>query len=369
MTHPSGGFYSALDADAEGEEGKFYTWTEKEIDAILGPKADIFKKYYHVNGKGLWEEGLNIILRTETEEEFARSMSVDKSSLVRLLESSRKKLLKARNKRIRPGLDDKIITSWNALMIKGYVDAYRAFHDKDYLDTATKAASFIIADLKQNDGGLSRTWKNGQTRINGFLEDYSFFCLALIELYQATFDESWLMEAEKLAFYTLDHFSGSGTPLLYFTSHSDQELIVRRTDIYDNVIPSSNSVMANVFFTLGILLDNQQFSDRSKAMSEKISGTMSRFPSAFSNWAMLAMSMTGNYYAVVIAGEEMQRFSREVDDFYYPLKVMAGSPEAGTLPLFQNRYVKGQTTIYVCTGNECRLPVISPEAAVRLMIK
>ncbi|MEI6816058.1 MAG: thioredoxin domain-containing protein, partial [Bacteroidota bacterium] len=207
MTSDEGLFYSALDADSEGKEGKFYIWTKKEIEAILKDKASLFCDYYEVDKAGLWEEGCSILLRRNNDKEFAALHHIhDVDAMMTDIVACKKILLQERNKRIHPGLDDKQLTSWNALMIMGYVDAYNAFGEQEHLLAAKRCADFILKNIRNQDGGLYHNYKKGKATINGYLEDYSFMMEALMALYQATFEEHYLMTAKDLADYCIKHF-------------------------------------------------------------------------------------------------------------------------------------------------------------------
>lgn len=367
LTHKSGAFFSALDADSEGEEGKYYVWKLKEIDEVLGSQADLFKSYYHINARALWEKGNNILLCTESEEEFAKRLGIDKTSVSLYLMASRKKLLKYRKKRVKPSLDDKILTSWNALMIKGYVDAYKAFGDQKHLDAAIKASNFILEHMRRGEGGIYHTWKDGKARINGFLDDYSFVCEAFIELYQVCFDEKWLKEANALVEYVITHFQDDETSLFYYSGDDESKLITRKKDYYDNVVPSSNSSLAGVFYKLGILLDDSGYLDRSKKMVEPLLGQIERYPSAFTNWSSLLLYFGNRFFTVAISGKELIKTAKELSSHFLPNKLITGTDSVSTLPHLNNRYIEGKTMIYVCTGTECRKPTEDVGEAVGMM--
>ena len=367
LNRSGGGFYSALDADAGGEEGRYYGWTGEEINSHLENKSDIFKKYYHIDNSALWENEMNILHRTQTEEEFAQALGIGKSSVKKLLESSRRKLLKARKRRLSPGLDDKILTSWNALMIKALTDAARFLNNDEYLVTARFHAEFLLKHLKNRDGGLFHSWKNGRATINGFLEDYALLADALIGIYQLSFDERWLIEAKELAGYALEHFYDEQRKLFLFTSDTDPELVVRKAEVHDNVIPSSNSVMAHVLFKLGQLFDTANYLETSLQMLKHIRSDMTGYPSAFSNWGLLTLIIHKPFYTVAIIGNDAQQKLQELIVHYSPAILLAGSTKESSLPILQDRYTKNKTMIYVCTGRTCKLPVTEVRDAINLV--
>jgi uncharacterized protein len=350
MTSPEGGFYSALDADSEGVEGKFYVWTKSEIDKILGDKSEEFCKIYQVTQQGNWENGVNILWKNDD-----------------ILNSSQKeniqKLFDERAKRIRPGLDDKILCSWNGLMLKGLVDAYRAFGDEAFLSLALQNAHFI-KDNFLKDNTLSHSYKNGETKIQGFLEDYASVIEAYTNLYQATFDENWLHLAEKLTLYAYQNFWDEDDQLFFFTDKNAEELIVRKKEIFDNVIPSSNSIMARNLYTLGLILDREDFKDIAKLMIGKMKDLLLKNVDYLTNWGILATQMTKPTAEIAIVGKDYLKIRKEIDSRYYPNKILTGTIIESSLPLLENRIVNGDVTlIYVCYDKVCQLPVKTVEEA------
>ena len=253
MSHPNGGFYSSLDADSEGEEGKFYVWSMEEIEKLLKEDAELFAEYFQLTEKGNWEEDKNILWKLPREDiiGLAKKHQMNTDELGKRIQAAKELLFKHRESRVRPGLDDKQITAWNALMIKGYLDAYRVFGETEFLETALTNTQFILDNCQDPSGRLSRIYKGGKASINGFLDDYSYMAEALIALYEATFEEKWLLEAQRLTEYALEHFGDENTEMLFYTSDLDDPLLTRSRETDDNVIPSSNSSMARVLFMLG----------------------------------------------------------------------------------------------------------------------
>ncbi|MDZ7898170.1 MAG: thioredoxin domain-containing protein [Arcicella sp.] len=350
MTSPVGGFYSALDADSEGVEGKFYVWTYQEIEGILGEKAEEFCKNYQVSKQGNWEHGVNILWKKEA------TLNAD-------FKESIERLMAKRAERIRPGLDDKILCSWNGLMINGLVDAYRAFGEEDFLKLALNNAHFIKDNFLKDDK-LSHSYKNGETKIQGFLEDYASVIEAYTNLYQATFDENWLHLAEKLTLYVCDNFWDGEDEFFYFTDENAEELIARKKEIFDNVIPSSNSMMARNLYTLGVLLDREDFKDLSILMLSKMKNLLLKNVDYLTNWACLATQMTSPTAEIAIVGKDVMVFRKEIDLKFYPNKVLSGTQTKSNLPLLENRTSKGnETQIFVCYNKTCLLPIDSVEDA------
>ncbi len=377
MTSSEGGFYSALDADSEGEEGKYYVWRKEEIERLIpGPSpkekgAEAFKifcEYYNVNETGYWEHDNYILLRKKTNEQIAKEFSISIDELKMTISQSKQVLLKEREKRIHPALDDKQLTSWNALMIKGYCDAYNAFGEKRFLDTAVRNASLILTNCKQPDGALYHSYKNGKATINGYLEDYSFVCEALIALYQSTFNEQWLNEAKQLADYSIGHFLDKDTRMFWFTSDLDPALIARKKEINDNVIPASNSSMAKTLFTLGTYFDNEKYASLAKQMLANVKDSMSSYGSGYSNWGILMLHYAFPFYELVIAGKDAEKKRKELGENFIPNKIIAGSADGNSkLSLLAQRYTDKKTFIYVCENKACKLPVETTGDALKLM--
>jgi uncharacterized protein len=359
MSAPEGGFYSALDADSEGEEGRYYVWRKAELEELLGDDFSLFSEYYNVNSAGCWEHGNYILLRKRTDEELARSFGMDTGTLKAKISALKRQLLEVRGRRVRPGLDDKQLTSWNALMIKGYADAYMAFGENRFLEKAVKAAAFILNKVSRPDSGLWHSYKNGKASINGYLEDYAFMIEALIALYQQSFDEKWIFKAKELAEYCKKHFFSQDNGMFFFTSSEDPPLIARKAEIHDNVIPSSNSVMAANFFRLGLFFGLTEYRTLAEQMLNNVRHNMVRYGSAYSHWGIFLMDLANPFYEVAIVGKECLRKRRELVLSYHPEIIIAGAEEAGELPLVKGRFAENRTLIYVCRDHSCRTPVES----------
>ncbi len=367
MTSPEGGFYSALDADSEGEEGKFYVWKKPELEALLGDKFPLVSDYYNVNNIGFWEHGNYILLRKKSDAEIAKAHGLTVEQLQKEIASAKKIMLAARAKRIRPGLDDKQLTSWNALMLKGYIDAYTVFNEQRFLNTALKNAEFILTKLRNPDGGLNHNYKNGKSTINGYLEDYCFSIEAFIALYQATFDEKWLITARQLMDYAVAHFYDKTSGMFFFTSDIDKVLITRKMELNDNVIPASNSSIAKGLFLLGMYYDNNDYKKMASKMLNNVKEDMPKYGSGYSNWGLLLLQQALPFYEVAIVGADAEKKRKELSHYFIPNKIMAGSKTANTLPLLQDRYVEGRTLIYVCENKVCKLPLEKVGEALKLM--
>jgi len=367
MTSKEGGFYTSFDADSEGEEGKFYVWSEEELHSELGDQADLFIDYFGVKKGGNWEDGKNILIPVENPQKVWSKHSLSESEFYKELNAARSKLFAVRAKRIYPALDDKILTSLNALMITGYLDAYRVFNDEHFLEMALGNATFLVKNAKSDEGRLTRNNKDGRSTINAFLDDYSFLIQAFIALYEATFEEKWLREAEQLCDYTVKHFLNKENGMFYYTSDQDPDLITRKMELSDGAIPSSNSSMAQNLYLLGTYLYKNEYLDMARQMMNNILPSMSTQPVFYSNWAISMIQLNQPLYEVAIVGNQWKDRQSEFDSFYLPNVIYLGGKSEGNLELLANKLVEGQTTIYVCENKSCRLPVKETNKALELM--
>ncbi len=274
------------------------------------------------------------------------------------------KLCTEREKRIRPGLDDKILASWNGLLLRGLADAYRATQNEHIKEIALANARFISSRLISG-GRLMRTYKQ-EARISGFLEDYAAVIDAFTALYQVTFDEKWLDEAQSLADYAVSHFLNGPEGFFYYTDSAAEPLIAKKTELFDNVIPASNSMMAYALYLLGLMLDNRQYLDLASGMAQKMSRLVAGDAQWVANWAALHCQLASPTAEVVIIGPEAEGYRKDLDRFFIPNKVVLGAKESSTLPLAAGKSaVNGKTTLYVCFNKTCQLPVFSVEEALK----
>ncbi len=369
MIAESGGFYASLDADSEGEEGRFYVWTDAEIDNILTNKAKPFKEFYNVIPKGNWEERKNILYQSEPIEKTAHQFQLPADTLSNMLKQAKAALLQARAKRVRPGLDHKTLTSWNALMIKGYADAYSVFHEAAFLEAALQAGHFLLDSTLYTDNHLNRNGRKDQFAVNAFLDDYAFTIQAFIALYQVTFDEKWLHYGENLMEYAIQHFQDKSTGYFYYTSDTDPELIARKTELYDDVIPSSNAVMAQNLFLLGQYFYNE---DKLKQSRHLLSGVLPKLktsPRYFTGWMQLLMNYTYPFYEVAVVGNDFQEKNKTIGQEFLPNAIRLGGEDEGSLALLENKLVKNKTYIYVCQNKVCNLPVTETSLAIDQITK
>lgn len=364
----SGGFYSSLDADSEGEEGKFYTWEYEEIEKVLKKDTEVYAAYYSIEKEGNWEEK-NILYKTKGANQVAEDFNLTPDALEELIQESNKKLLEIREKRVRPGLDDKMLCAWNALMLKGYVDAYRAFGEEKFLNRALKNAAFIEKNLIKEGYRLDRNFKDGKSAINAFLDDYALLIEAFVNLYQATFDEKWLQISDGLMKYVFDHFANPNGEMFYFASNEDPDLIVRSSEVDDDVIPSSNSSLAKSLFLLGTYLYKEPYIEKSAAMLLAVEDRIKAYPSAAANWAMVYQYHLYGVYEVAIVGEDYLAKRNSFDTRFNPNVFLLGGEKEGSLKLLKNKAITGRTMIYVCQNKSCKLPQTQVEKAWEMIGK
>ncbi len=373
---PEGVCYSALDADSEGVEGKFYTWTEEELSAISWPTINgintelIFRDYYSIHEKGLWEHGRFIPLRSESNQAVADRHAITVDQLNSMLTTLRELLLPIRNQRIRPGLDNKILLSWNALMISAWCDAFDTFRDEIYLHRAEQCATWLLKHFRKTNGALLHAGVTYQASGGpGFLEDYALLAQACIALYRSTLSEKWIHEARSLTDYALTHFNDPDSSCCYYTSDQDPKLVTRKTELHDNVLPASNSVLAKVLFQLGHYFSESSYLKRSQRMLQCVAADMANYGSAYSNWAQLLLWFTEPFRELVITGPASKNYLRTIQQQYLPQVLTAATTDINCkLPLFQDRILVQETRCFVCTDHTCLAPVTTIEEALEQLL-
>ena len=364
------GFYSAYDADSEGVEGKFYVWDKAEIEDVLREDAPLFCAFYDVTEEGNWEEK-NILWRHKSYEEFANLKKLDIHFLKKKIKESSDKLFKIRDLRIKPGLDDKILLSWNAMMISAYARAYEALGHSHYKAIAVDNLKFILKNFKKdNDKGLYHTYKNGITQYDAFLEDYALLIEALTDVYSISFNQKYLYLASEYTDYVIEHFFDKEDNLFYFTSENQKDIPLRKKDLYDNATPSANSTMAKNLMRLGIIFDNDRYKTLSMNMLRSVLEVVERYPSSFAKWASVVLSAVKPPYEIAIVGKDSFEKAPEVNSMFLPNKiVMASVEEDEKLPLLRGRQVADDTYIYVCQNYTCQLPVKTVEEMKKIVIE
>lgn len=367
LMHENAAFYSALDADSEGEEGKYYVWKAEELKSILQADFKWISSYFNINSKGYWENGNYILTRNKEISEIAKEENTSADDVENIINTIKQKLHKERLNRTKVALDDKSLTSWNAMMITALLDAYRAFGTEEYLNLAIKNADFLIENQLHENHSLWHNYKNGNSTILGFLEDYAFCIEAFIHLYECSSEQKWLVHAENLSDYCFQNFYDEKSSMFYFTDSNDQKLIVRKMEIMDNVIPSSNSVMANALFKLGHLTYNEHYISVSKQMLKNVMNQIPSYGTAFSNWAILFIHQIILFYEVAIVGENNKKTLQEFLSHYRPNKVVAASnsKEKNVLEIFKGKKEIEKTMFYVCENKSCQVPTDKMQAAIQ----
>ena len=355
-----GSFFSALDADslnAENhlEEGAFYVWTKAELQKLLQGEFELFSMVFNINEFGHWEHDNYVLIQNQSLEEIAKQKNCSLDSLEQKKKSWEQILYIEREKRSKPRLDDKCLTSWNAIMLKGYVEAYKAIGTKHYLDIALQNADFIINKIWTAEGNLKHSYKDGKATINGFLEDYAHVIQAFISLYEVTFDENWLQNAKQLTDYTFDNFYNKKAQFFSFTSHQDDALITNHFEVEDNVIPASNSVMADALFKLSIYFNNSYYEKICQQMLQNIVPTID-YPSAFSNWLNVLIHFSEQNKELTICGNNALEYLEKINATYLPNIIIAGSSSASKLPFLENRFSNDETLFYLCQNKACKKP-------------
>lgn len=347
----AGGYYSAYDADSEGEEGKYYVWSAEEFNGIV--KDELVAEYFDVRPSGNWEKGVNVLRTPVPFKEFIEKHSVSQVEFENRLLNAKKILKAHRDRRRKPLLDTKILTSWNALAIKGFVDAYKATGNELYLDEAISIATFIIEKCTDK-GVIYRSFSNGTAKINGFLDDYAFLIEAFIGLYSITFEKSWIIHVEKFLKYTLNHFFNCETAFFYYTSNNQEELIARKPELLDNVIPSSNSAMCKNLLLIGSLLEKESYHTIATQMLHNVSSGLEKASTYMSNWASAYLLALKGINEIVIQGVNKDTLKNELIHNFLPNSVIMDTQ------LVDRSYVKVNGTenkIIVCRNNTCFPPI------------
>jgi uncharacterized protein YyaL (SSP411 family) len=380
MTSQGGAFYSAEDADSEGEEGKFYVWAPEEIAKILGKDGGkLFSEYYGVTERGNFEHGKSALHVKKEVEEFAKERKMKPEELERILEGSRQKLFAVREKRIHPLKDDKILTDWNGLMIAALAKGAQAFDKPEYADAAQRSVDFLLKNLRRKDGRLLHRFREGEAIIPGYLDDYAFLTWGLIELYQATFDVRYLQEAQKLTEDMIKSFWDEKEGGFYFTADDSEELIAKMKEVYDGAVPSGNSVAALNLLRLGRLTMNEKFLKRAERHMESFGGKISNMPAGFTQFLIALDFALGPSKEIVIAGnpddEKTKRMLEAVHSRFIPNKVLILHPDGeegkaieSLVPFVkQQKQVNGKVTAYICENYLCNLPTSDVEKMISLL--
>lgn len=359
MLHPQGCFYAALDADSEGEEGKFYVWNKNEVEEILGSDAVLFCEYYDITDNGNWE-GKNILRILKPEEEFIKEKGLDRDEFRQFRNRCLRKLYDKRSSRVWPGLDDKIILGWNALVIKAIAKAGIVLKDKNFGSMAEKAFTFLINNFSgiENRFEMRHTWKDGEAKYPAFLDDYAYLTEACLQLYELTYDSVYLHHAKGFCDYVLDNFSDEEEVFFYYTSRSQDDIITRKKEIYDGATASGNAVMAHNLHRLSIIFDEQSWRKRAEHMLRSIAEAIIKYPSSFGVWASLLLEKISGTKEIAVLGKQACSVSASMAaSGYLPGTLwMAAENASEEFPMLKNKPVKDFIQIFLCRNYVCAQP-------------
>ncbi|GAB2808092.1 thioredoxin domain-containing protein [Ferruginibacter profundus] len=354
LAAPGGGYFSSLSADSDAGEGEYYAWKKSDFEKVTGTDQ-MLATYFHVSGQGNWKPGSNILYASQPPAEFAVANKISPGEFTAKMAIAKSKLLNERSRRIPPVTDSKIITAWNGMVLKGYADAYAATGTEDYLIKARACASFIEKNMLEKDGGLKRSFHEGKDVVAGFLDDYAWAALAFTRLYQVSFETRWITLARTLTDYVNRNFYNATTGLFYYASKQNG-LVLRKTEVADDAVPSANAVMAKVLYTLGIVYDDTTYSAAALRMYNNVAGRVKKMPCYHIEWCSFAALLSAKPYQVVIMGKEALIKNKELQQNYLPAGIVVGSINDELLPLMQGKLVAGKTLVYTCTNKMCKKP-------------
>ncbi len=369
MRHPEGAFYSALDADSEGEEGKFYVWSKKEVEEVLGDEAPLFCAFYDVSEQGNWE-GKNILHRPHEEEAFAERQGLSVQELKAKLASAKRRLLARRNERTRPGLDDKVLLDWNMLMVTALLQAGRAFGRDEWREMALQALHFALEHLQQDEGPtMYHTWKDGKARYDAYLDDYANLIEALLEAAETTGEMSYVERAARVAEYVIEEFLDPQRSLFRFSSPTHDSRVSPRIELFDSATPSGNAVMARNLQRLAVLLHRDDQAALAERMLRVVSDSVVRYPLAMAHWAVALANAVWGLPEIAVVGPDAARKVTTLWRHYLPDHVLQWSTEAeARWPLLAGRSgAADEALFYLCRQYACLRPVREAEALMALM--
>jgi uncharacterized protein YyaL (SSP411 family) len=355
LSSPSGGFYSSCSAESESGEGGFYAWSEKEFERVLG-NDDVLSEYYNITPAGNWKNGTNLLWSLYSPSEFAKQKGITETQFYSLLDASKAKLLFERNKRAKPPVDSKILASWNAMLLKAYTDAYLATSEQRYLEKAFSIAHFIKKEMLGSDGSIRRIFTDGEVSVDGFLDDYAWTAYAFVKLYQASFEKHWLDLANKIAEFAITNNYDKTSGMFHYSALRNSKLVVNDIETTDDAIPSSNSIMATVLYSLGILYNRSDYIDLSQVMLNAMSRKMKVYPVNHTTWLTLAGTFANGSLEVAVMGKDAIGVNRNLQKNYLPDCIVMGETDEENLPLLENKLVDNKTLIYVCNNKVCKKP-------------
>ena len=361
LQHPDGGFYAALDADSQNSEGKleegaYYVWNKKELQTLLDADFPLFQKYYNINSTGLWEGEKYVLFRTQEDTTFAQENGLSINTFQQKKAHWKTNLLKYRNQRKRPLCDDKAICSWNALICSGLLESYRVFREERYGNLAKKGISFIENHFLSKTEGLFRIYKNEQQTVLGLAEDFATLIQLYINAYELFFDSNYLLQAKKLMVFCIKNFSSVNSKLFSYTNRQQTPLLLQQIEIEDNVIPSSNALMAENLIRLSVHFDEQSWRKRAEEMIAEVYSSVSTYPSSHAKWLSVSLLLQQPQIEIVVTGKGFKKIMEQLQAFHLPHICWAGAATESTLPLLKERYVTDKTLVYWCEDQRCDLP-------------
>jgi uncharacterized protein YyaL (SSP411 family) len=367
LMHTEGGFFSALDADSEGEEGRFYVWDHEEVKQVLGEDAKVFSAYFDITPGGNWE-GRSIARIVRPLKQFSEEQGMEEEELRRIIERGKAKLLQKRDERVRPLLDDKVLLGWNALMNLAYSKAFAATGDRHYRELARRNMAFMLRAFNDEKGLLHHSWKDGKAKHPAFLDDYAFMIAALVELGEVSSEFSYLDQAKDLTEKVLENFSDEASSFFFYTHQGQEDVLVRKKEIYDGATPSGNSVMALNLYRLSIVYDRPEWRERAEAMVASIGEAVTKYPTSFGLWLSLAYEMAGGTAEIAIIGRDWENYLEKLLSIYIPHRlVMASARPNPGYPLLADKPGKEETLLYLCKNYACRPAVATIEGFLSLM--
>lgn len=360
MKSIEGAYFTALDADSEGVEGKFYVWTLAEISTLLGPNFESFAKAYDVSEKGNWE-GVNILRLLESPAALAEQAGLTEAEWTTQMEIALEQLLVARGERVRPGLDDKLLLGWNALLCKALAKAALALQDEALQDMAVnlwKSMENIFKSKVTDDALWMHNYKNGQSGIGAFLEEYAWLAEAAIAVYECTFETEYLDSAKAITQYAIQYFSDESACFFYFTHEKQQGVLVRKIEVYDGATPSGNSAMARVLFLLSIYFDQPEWEERGRSMLSKLMSKLEKYPGSFAQWSSMYLMRVKSLPELVVTGPSAATLARKILAEFVPFRtIMATDTINDGFPMLKGKSVQATTQIYWCEKETCQAPV------------
>jgi uncharacterized protein YyaL (SSP411 family) len=359
LMNKDGGFYAALDADSQGEEGKYYVWQKEDVRQLLGKESALFCEYFDITSEGNWE-GKNILRILKPINEFAKEKDINEIELKKSINISLEKLSSERDKRVKPSKDDKIILNWNALMITALCKAFSALKDESYRKMAEDNFHFLFANFREDEHSeaMLHTYKNGIAKYPAFLDDYSYFIEACINLYEITFDTEYLNKAKRYCNYVVKNFVDNNSKLLFFTHKDQADIIMRKKEIYDSATPSGNAIMASNFLKLSIIYNKSEWKQWADEMVESMLSLTIKYPSSFGFWAIVLLLQSQGINEIVVTGKDYVSVCTDILDYYLPNKIIIGSMiKKEEFPMLEGKLFQDSTLIYLCKNYACLPPV------------